>query len=226
MAGIVVVGLLFCFLGYRIFRVLLVFAGAVFGAMGAMGLANQQWPQSVAATVIAGILGACVGGVLMVVAYYLGVFLAGAAFGAATAAIVTGANTQNPQLLAVIPATIIGGLLALVLQKVLIILATSFMGSLATVTGASFFIWRSEGFDLSKMTPQLPTMPSSIPLTEAGKLDWHSVFQQGILIGNNPHAGVMLVWWVVLGVVGVMVQHFWTAKRKHHAHIHEAPPAS
>lgn len=214
MAGIVVVGLLFCLFGYRIFRVLLVFAGAIFGAGGAMALANQQWPQSVAATIIAGVLGAAAGGVLMVVAYYVGVFCAGAVFAATIAAVLTGASTENPQLIAVIPAAIIGGMLALVLQKLLIILATSFMGSLTTVTGAAYFIWGEEVFKgLSKATP---SMSSGIPLTPAGQVDWHALSQTGIPLFNNPYVGIIIVWWLVLGVAGVLVQHFWTAKKKRH----------
>jgi len=212
MAGIVVVGLLFCLFGYRIFRVLLVFAGAIFGAGIAMALANQQWPQSVAATIIAGVLGAAAGGVLMVVAYYVGVFCAGAVFAATIAAALTGASTENPQLIAVIPAAIIGGMLALVLQKLLIILATSFMGSLTTVTGAAYFIWGPEAFEGLKATP---STPSGIPLTASGQVDWHALSQTGIPLFDNPHVGVIIVWWLALGVAGVLVQHFWTAKKKH-----------
>jgi hypothetical protein len=209
MAGLVVVGLLFCFFGYRIFRVLLVFAGAIIGAGIAMALANQQWPQSMVATVIAGIGGALAGGIIMIVAYYAGVFLAGALFAMTITAVLTGATTQNPQLVAVIPAAIVGGVLALVLQKLLIILATSFMGSLTTVTGAAYLIWGPA--EISKATS---SVPSSVPQS----LD--ALLKQGAPVFDNPHLGIAIVWWLVLGAAGVFVQHFWTAKKKHeHAHV-------
>jgi len=211
MAGLVVLGLLFCFFGYRIFRVLLVFAGAIIGAGGAIAAANHLWPQVIPAAIVAGIVGGLVGGILMIVAYYVGVFLAGASFAASIATVLTGATSQNPQLVAIIPAAIVGGILALVLQKLIIILATSFMGSLTTVIGAGYFIWPQWLDELSKAKPVMPTTNPE------------ALLQHGTQIFNSPHVGVAIVWWLVLGAAGAFIQHFWTAKKKHHEHPQPQP---
>jgi len=211
MAGLVVLGLFFCFFGYRIFRILLVFAGAIIGAGGAIAAANHLWPQMIPAAIIAGIVGGLVGGILMIVAYYVGVFLAGASFAASIATVLTGATSQNPQLVAIIPAAIVGGILALVLQKLIIILATSFMGSLTTVIGAGYFIWPQWLDELSKAKPVMPTTNPE------------ALLQHGTQIFNSPHVGVAIVWWLVLGAAGAFIQHFWTAKKKHHEHPQPQP---
>jgi len=217
MAGLVVLGLLFCFFGYRIFRVLLVFAGAIIGAGGAIAAANHLWPQMIPAAIIAGIVGGLVGGMLMIVAYYVGVFLAGASFAASIATVLTGATSQNPQLVAIIPAAIVGGILALVLQKLIIILATSFMGSLITVIGASHLIWGPNPFgDLSKIGTSIPPNATPQDLSRVGE-------EIGKTLSGSPHVGVAIVWWLVLGAAGAFIQHFWTAKKKHHEHPQPQP---
>ncbi|MGE5834794.1 MAG: DUF4203 domain-containing protein, partial [Acidobacteriota bacterium] len=72
-------GLISCFAGYRLFRVVLGLYGFFLGAMittSTMGTANMWY------LVLAAVVGGLVGAVLMVAAYFLGVGLVGAGLAA------------------------------------------------------------------------------------------------------------------------------------------------
>ncbi len=215
MAGAIVLGLLFCFFGYRIFRIMLAVGGGIAGGGGAVGFALTQWawPEMWWAVVLLGLAAAAVGAVLMIIAYYVGVFLAGAGFAATIAAVLVGVNADNLYLEALIPAAIVGGVLALIIQKLLIILVTSFTGSASAMAGAYYFIWGAAEFE--SLTQTKTSVPSSIPLTEAGQIDFQALLQQGIpIFQGKPHIGIALVWFLALGVIGTIVQYLVTAKKK------------
>jgi hypothetical protein len=71
-------GLLSCFAGYRVFRVVLGFFGFVLGALitsSVMGAEQGLW------MIVAAIVGGLVGALIMVAAYFVGVALIGAGVG-------------------------------------------------------------------------------------------------------------------------------------------------
>src|SRR5690348_17952966 len=73
-------GLLACFAGYRLFRLVLGINGFIFGALvtTSMMAATSTWTL-----VVAAVVGGIIGAVLMIVAYYFGVGLIGAGLCAA-----------------------------------------------------------------------------------------------------------------------------------------------
>ena len=78
----IAVGLVVCFLGYRIFRVVLGFVGFMVGS-GLVGpIAYRASDGSTVVTVIAGIVGGIIGAVTCTVLYYVGIFALGAVLGA------------------------------------------------------------------------------------------------------------------------------------------------
>lgn len=125
-------GLVSCFFGYRLLRVLL----AAYGCIGGIVLAVQfggdleLW-ATVLLTVGAGLAGA----VLAIVAYLAGVALLGAAAGALAVNAVWTSETSEPGLWVMLGVCLAGALAALVVRRYVIIIGTSFTGSWAALVG-------------------------------------------------------------------------------------------
>jgi hypothetical protein len=133
-AAIVLVagGLLSCFAGYRIFRVVLGIYGFILGALLAssfMGSEQTLW------MVVAAIVGGLAGAAILVLAYFVGVALIGAGVGALTANVAWASFGREPGLLAVILFAIVGALGALALQRYVIIISTAFGGAWTAMVG-------------------------------------------------------------------------------------------
>ena len=74
-----IAGLLACFAGYRLFRVVLAVFGFILGALGASSLFGAG---DTLYMVLAALGGGLAGALVMIAAYFVGVALVGAAFGA------------------------------------------------------------------------------------------------------------------------------------------------
>jgi hypothetical protein len=127
-------GLLACFAGYRLFRLVLSVYGFILGALLASSLmAPGEYVQMVIAAVIGGVLGA----VLLNLAYFIGVALIGAGAGALILHLIwTHAAHGDPPVLLVVVATVIGAIVATQLQRYVIVLATAFGGAWTVAVGA------------------------------------------------------------------------------------------
>ena len=137
-------GLLSCFAGYRFFRIVLGLFGFVVGALLAssvMGTEQTMW--MIGAALVGGLIGA----LIMVAAYFVGVALIGAGFGARAANLIWAGLGREPQLLIVIVLSILGAVVALWLQRYVIIVATAFGGAWTTIVGALAMVGRSGGGD-------------------------------------------------------------------------------
>jgi hypothetical protein len=173
----IAIGLLQCFAGYRIFRVVLGITGFVFGAVLA-GYLIFTWTDSQLFAIIAGVIGGLIGAFLMGGLYIVGFFVIGAIFGGvATSALFALAGSVAPVWLVVVLA-LVGGILAVVLQKLMIVIATAFGGSWWVMSGIASLTGAIE-------MQQLQLAP--LGLQEAGT-GW-------------------LVAWLVLGIAGMMVQY-------------------
>ena len=184
----IILGLLNCFFGYRLFKVMLAIygfvLGAIFGAIIGGGLANGN----TVAIIVAGLGGGLLGAGLMVAFYFLGVFVVGAAAGALLAgSIGTALGVDLPTLVVVIVAVIVG-LIALALQRVVIILATAFSGAwlvieggMALIAGRAVFLTRAVNAPNIERVTQL-----SLPV---------------------------LILWLALGIAGALVQ-FLSGRRR------------
>jgi Domain of unknown function (DUF4203) len=129
---LVVGGLLSCFAGYRIFRVVLGIYGFILGALLAssfMGTDQTLW------MVVAAIVGGLVGATILILAYFVGVALIGAGIGAFVANVIWASFGREPGVFAVILLAIVGALGALALQRYVIILSTAFGGAWTAIVG-------------------------------------------------------------------------------------------
>ena len=127
-------GLLACFAGYRVFRVVLAIYGFILGALLAssfMGADQTFW------MVLAWVAGGVVGALILLVAYFAGVALLGAGIGAAAAHLIFAALKSEPGVLVLILFSIAGALVALALQRYVIIIATAFGGAQTALVGAA-----------------------------------------------------------------------------------------
>lgn len=126
-------GLLSCFVGYRLFRVVLGLYGFILGA----SLATSIWGASgTFALVLAAIAGGVLGAVLMVAAYFVGVGLVGA--GLAVLVLESGwraiRHAEPPTVLLVIVA-VLGALAALSIVRYVVVFGTAIAGSWTAFIG-------------------------------------------------------------------------------------------
>ena len=127
-------GLLACFAGYRVFRVVLAIYGFILGALLAssfMGTEQTFW------MIVAWLIGGLVGALILLVAYFAGVALLGAGIGAAAAHMIFAALKSEPGVLVLILFSVAGALAALALQRYVIIIATAVGGAQTALVGAA-----------------------------------------------------------------------------------------
>ena len=182
-------GLLSCFAGYRVFRVVLGFFGFVLGALltsSIMGTDQTVW------MIVAAVVGGIVGALILVAAYFVGVALIGAGVGALLVNLIWASLGREPHIVIVILFAIAGALAALALQRYVIIVATGFGGAWTTIVGA------------------LALMGDKLAVEAAARNNVWLAYPM------NPAPGQrwVIAAWLVLGLVGVIVQLSVTAKGK------------
>lgn len=155
-------GLLACFAGYRIFRVVLAIYGFILGAL----LASSFMPaEQTLWMVLTWIGGGLLGALILVLAYFVGVALIGAGVGALVAHVVSAAFGVEPNIWVVIALSIAGALAALALQRYVIIVATSFGGAQTTVIGGAALLGDAAALEAATRTVYrvypLDPMPNS-----------------------------------------------------------------
>ena len=126
-------GLAACFLGYRLFRWLLVLYGFAGGAYVTSLFVGTLSPW-VAALVV--IVGGLAGAAVLLVLYLAAVAVAGAAVGVLVLNLAWSPPSGEPQAWMVILACLVGASIAVVLQRYVIILGTAFGGSWTALVGA------------------------------------------------------------------------------------------
>ena len=180
-------GLLACFAGYRIFRVVLGIYGFILGALFASNVVGGE--QSTWMMLGAAIGGGVAGALLLIAAYFIGVALIGAGLGAMAANLLWAAMGREPHIAVVIIMAIVGALGALRLQRYVIIIATAFGGAQTVVVGASALLGNKDA-----ATAAARAIYTVYPL--------------------NPMPDTLLdaLAAVVLGIAGVVVQLLVTSK--------------
>jgi hypothetical protein len=106
-AAIVLVlsGVVACFFGYRLFRIVLALFGFFLGAFAA---SSVMGPSSTTPMLIAAAVGGLVGAGLLIAAYFVGVALVGAGLGAVAASLAFSLSGKEPTVLAVVLCAIAG----------------------------------------------------------------------------------------------------------------------
>jgi hypothetical protein len=187
---LVLSGAVACFAGYRLFRVVLAIYGFILGAMLAssiMGITNTS------GMIVAALIGGIVGALLLVFAYFVGIALAGAGLGAVVAHLGWGqVRPGDPPAVALIALAVLGAIVAMVLQRYVIIVATAFAGAWTIIIGGLATAGdrvAARGSAGAEAWVLYPMMPASADR-------W------------LPAA------WIALGVVGAVVQIGVTGRRR------------
>jgi hypothetical protein len=127
-------GLLACFAGYRVFRVVLGFYWFILGVLLASSLMGTEQTLYM---VLGWIAGGIVGALILIVAYFAGVALLGAGIAALGAHALFASFGSEPGIVVLILCSIAGALGALALQRYVIIVATAFGGAQTALIGAA-----------------------------------------------------------------------------------------
>jgi hypothetical protein len=191
-AAIVLVlsGAVACFAGYRLFRLVLAIYGFILGAMLAssmMGITNTT------GMIVAGFVGGVIGALLLTFAYYVGIGILGASMAVFLVHVFWDYSKHaDPPAVAVIVASIAGAIVAMVLQRYVIIVSTAFSGAWTIIVGAMAM--------MGNRTAERAAVTNSV---------W-------ILYPFNPAPGQrwVPVVWMVLGLFGAAVQFGVTGRKK------------
>ena len=181
-------GLLACFAGYRIFRIVLGIYGFIGGALLASNIVGTENTMVMIGAAIAGGL---IGALILIAAYFIGVALIGAGLGAVVANLIWAAIGGEPHIAIVIVLAIAGALAALALQRYVIIVATAFGGAQTVVVGAA-------------------ALMGNRMASEVAAKAVYSVYPLNPMPGTVIDAAAAFV----LGIAGLAVQLLVTAKGK------------
>ena len=180
-------GVIACFAGYRVFRVVLGIYGFILGALFATGVVG---PENTMWMVVAAIGGGVVGALILIGAYFVGVALLGAGIGALAVSLIWASLGREPGAIVVIVFAIAGALGALALQRYVIIGATAFGGAWTIIVGALALTGNRAAVDAAARN----NVWLAYPMNPAPGNYW------------------ILLAWIALGVTGVIVQLAVTAK--------------
>ncbi len=186
--ALVLGGAVACFAGYRLFRLVLAIYGFIGGAMVASSMMGSS---NTIGMIVAALVGGVAGALLLFFAYFVGIALVGAGLGAFILQAAWGRFAQgDPPWGIVLAAAAVGTVIALVLQRYVIVVGTAFSGAWMIVLGALTLTTRAA----------LRATPSGIwilyPLTPLTGAAW------------APLA------WIGLGLFGMVIQLAVTS-RKH-----------
>jgi hypothetical protein len=180
-------GVLSCFAGYRVFRLVLGIYGFILGALIAssfMGSDQTLW------MVVAAVVGGLVGAAILIFAYFVGVALIGAGIGALVANVTWASFGREPGVLAVIVLSVAGALVALALQRYVIIISTAFGGAWTALVGGLAMT----GDRVARQASARNDVWLAYPMDPAPGQRW------------------VIIAWFVLGLAGVAAQLAVTAK--------------
>ena len=126
-------GLVSCFAGYRLFRIVLSIYGFILGALVATSIAGAG---STGTLLLWAVIGGAIGAAILNLAYFLGVVLVGASVGAMLATVLFGRGGGDPHTLVIVLFAIAGAVAASILQRYVIIAGTAFGGAWTALVGA------------------------------------------------------------------------------------------
>ncbi len=190
-AGVLLVlgGALSCFAGYRLFRVVLAIYGFILGGSIA---SSTLAATNATGQVLAWIVGGLAGGVILVLAYFVGIALIGAGLGALVAHVgwTYFGTAADPPAALVIVLAILGAIGAMVLQRYVIVVATAFGGAWTLLLGVAAMLEQQTG------APRSADVWVMYPTTVPADARW------------------LPIAWFVLGVFGTAVQLGITGRKR------------
>lgn len=184
----VVGGLLTCFAGFRLFRIVLALYGFFAGAMIGSHLGAD--PGNAWTVAMYGLVGGVVGAALMVVAYFVGVGLIGAGLAALALNLGWKAIGGEPPTILLVIVCVVGAVLALNVVRYVVIFGSAIAGSWTALVGG------------------LAIMGNPTALKAASAPGIWVVYP----IDMVPHQWWVMGLWFLLTVAGVTVQLATTTK--------------
>lgn len=182
-------GALSCVAGYRLFKITLAIYGLIFGAMiasSAMGTSNAT------GMIVAVILGGLAGAIILVLAYFMGIGLIGAGLGALVAHVGWGVvRPGDPPPAVLIALAVLGAVGAMLLQRYVIVIATAFAGAWTMLLGGLAIVDRG-----AERASRVGDVWILYPTTAPPGRTWVPIA------------------WILLGVVGTIVQLGITGKKR------------
>jgi len=184
---LIVAGLVSCFAGYRLFRVVLGIFGFI---LGWLVVSSAMGSEQTLTMLLTAMVGGLVGAMILILGYFVGVALIGGLIGAGAANVVWAAFDREPGIIAVMVLAVVGALGALALQRYVIIITTAFAGAQTAIVGAAaaLFVGRTPG--------SAQAVYRVYPLDPLPATRWD------------------LIAFIVLGIVGVATQLGVTGKGK------------
>jgi hypothetical protein len=178
-------GVLACFFGYRLFKVVLGLFGFVIGVLAASSFFG---PADTTPMLLAALVGGMIGAGVLLAAYFVGVALVGAGIGALLVNVIWTQVEGDPHPAVVILFSVGGAVAATWLQRYVIIIGTAFAGSWTMLVGSLALM--GNGGPLKAAADGNPWVV--YPLDPAPGMTW-------------------LPWaWVIVGALGTLVQMRWT----------------
>jgi len=156
-AGAIAWGMLDVFFGYRIFKVTLAIVGGLLGLAAAHALALRLGFTEPVGTV-AMVVGVLLGAGLAFLLYIAAVFVAGFGFGATLGMLLLANYHPMVALLAGLVLGIVGGFLAVKVQRILIILSTALLGSFRAILALSYFTSQIDWLFYFRQPEQMPAL--------------------------------------------------------------------
>jgi hypothetical protein len=156
-AGAMAWGVLDVFFGYRIFKVTLAIVGGLIGVVLGQTAATAL-ALGPGLEVAAMVMGALLGAGLAYLLYLAAVFVAGFGFGATLGILLLANFHHMVALLTGLVLGVIGGFLAVKVQRVLIILSTSLLGSFRAILALSYFTSQIDWLFYFKQPDQIPAL--------------------------------------------------------------------
>lgn len=189
----VAVGMLACFFGYRILKLTLGIMGFMAAAAGGWALGFSLAPNNSGIALTCALVAGVIGAALCVWLFFLGIFLLGASAGAIVAAAFFNAAGSQPQAILLLVFAVVFGLVALVMQKFMIVASTAFSGSYLVVAG----VLRLMGH------------------LQNGSLPWFDRVHPG---SAGLPGYVALAFWIALGLAGLSFQYRTSRRREESVH--------
>ncbi len=155
-------GLLDVFFGYRIFKLTLSVIGGLLGLAAGHGLATAAG-FGPGAQIAALVVGALLGAGLAFLLYIVAVFLAGFGFGATLGVMLLANYHHMVSLLTGAVLGLVGGFLAVKLQRVLIVLSTALLGAFRAVLAMLHFTSQIDWLYYFRQPDQMPALLDGNP---------------------------------------------------------------
>lgn len=146
LAVLIAAGLFYAFFGYRLFRITLGLTGFLLAAASAVVLAGWLSRGNMLAMGIAALLGGVCGAMALLWLYRTGVFLLGCLGGGMAASMALGGRPEAWAPWAILGAAVLGGVLALLVERPAMTVATAMLGAWLTVY-AAVFLFLQEGME-------------------------------------------------------------------------------